>query len=78
MRVAVTLAGRPTHELRVDEVYGSPARPMSREAHLAKFRRNWISGALPLPEAAGEALLARVDALEAVADVTELVDLLVA
>jgi hypothetical protein len=51
---------------------------MSREAYLAKFRRNWSAGAVPLPEAAGDALVARIDALEALADVTELVDLLVA
>jgi hypothetical protein len=51
---------------------------MSQEAHLTKFRRNWKAGALPLAEAAGEALAARVDALESLADVTELVDLLVA
>jgi hypothetical protein len=51
---------------------------MPRDAHLAKFRRNWGSGALPLPAAAGDALIARIDALESLADVTELVDLLVA
>ncbi len=51
---------------------------MTREAHLQKFRRNWASGALPLGEEAGEALIARVDELESLADVTELVDLLVA
>ena len=65
------------HEARVSAVYGSPARPMGREAQLAKFRRNWISGARPLAEAAGEQLIAQVDRLEAVADVTALVDLMV-
>jgi 2-methylcitrate dehydratase PrpD len=78
VRVAVTLADGATHEQRIEQVYGSPARPMNRVAHLAKFRRNWSAGAQPLAEAAGEALVARVDALEALADVTELVDLLVA
>ncbi|MGH6917335.1 MAG: MmgE/PrpD family protein, partial [Geminicoccaceae bacterium] len=78
VRVAVTLAGGATHAIDVAQVYGSPARPLSREAHLAKFRRNWASGALPLPEAAGEALAARVEALEEVGDVNELADLLVA
>jgi 2-methylcitrate dehydratase PrpD len=78
VRVAVTLAGGATHELQIEQVYGSPARPMSREAHLAKFRRNWSAGALPLGEAAGDALVARIDALEAISDVTELADLLVA
>jgi 2-methylcitrate dehydratase PrpD len=78
VRVAVTLAGGATHEICIEQVYGSPAHPMIREAHLAKFKRNWRAGALPLAEAAGEALAARIDALESLADVTELVDLIVA
>jgi hypothetical protein len=51
---------------------------MTRDAHLAKFRRNWGSAALPLAEAAADALVGRVDTLESLADVTELVDLLIA
>jgi aconitate decarboxylase len=78
VRVMVTLENGTSHEIRVDEVYGSPARPMTRDAHLVKFRRNWGSGALALAEAAGDGLAAQVDALESLADVTELVDLLVA
>jgi 2-methylcitrate dehydratase PrpD len=76
--IAVRLDGGGVHEALVREVYGSPARPMSREAHLAKFRTNWISGAQALPEAAGEQLIALVDDLEAVPDVAALVDLMVA
>jgi aconitate decarboxylase len=76
--VTVTLENGTSHEIRVDGVYGSPARPMTTDAHLAKFRRNWGSGAMPLANAGGDALVARVDALESVADITELVDLLTA
>ena len=76
--VVVRLQGGTTYELRISEVYGSPARPMGREAHLAKFRANWISGARSLPEAAGERLIELVDELESVPDVAELVDLMVA
>jgi 2-methylcitrate dehydratase PrpD len=76
VRVAVTLRDGTSHKIGLDQVYGGPARPMSPDAHLAKFRRNWRAGALLM--AAGEALFARVDALEEVADVTELVDLMVA
>jgi aconitate decarboxylase len=72
--VVVRLNDGATHETRVSEVYGSPARPMGREAHLAKFRANWLSGAKPLPEASGERLIALVDDLEAVRDVSILVD----
>jgi aconitate decarboxylase len=75
--VAVRLKNGTTHELMVQEVYGSPAKPMGREAHLAKFRANWISGAAPLPQRAGERLIAMVDDLEAVPDVRALVDLMV-
>jgi aconitate decarboxylase len=74
--VVVHLNGNRTHETSVSEVYGSPGRPMGREAHLAKFRANWISGAKPLPEAAGERLIALIDDLEAVRDVRELLDLM--
>jgi aconitate decarboxylase len=75
--VAVRLRGGLAHEVRIDEVYGSPARPMGREAYLAKFRTNWISGATPLPEGAGERLIELVDELESAPDVAELVDLMV-
>jgi 2-methylcitrate dehydratase PrpD len=76
--VTVTLDDGREHGITVDQVYGSPAKPLSRAAHLAKFRENWASGAKPLPQAAGEKLIALVDELEAVGDVRELVDLMVA
>jgi len=60
--------GRQRHELRVDHMYGSPARPMTRDAHLKKFRRNWTSGARPLDEADAERLIRLVDDLEALGD----------
>lgn len=71
--VTVTLRNGQGHELQVDRMYGSPARPMSRDAHLAKFRRNWVNGAQRLDEANGEGLIRRIDHLEAVTDVRELV-----
>ena len=74
--VSVELRGRrQRHELRVDHMYGSPARPMSRDAHLAKFRRNWVSGATRLDEADGERLSQLVDGVEALGDVRELAEL---
>jgi 2-methylcitrate dehydratase PrpD len=76
--VAVCLTSGATHETCVRDVYGSPKRPMGREAHLAKFRANWISGARPLPEAAGERLIGLIDELEPVRDVAALIDLIVA
>jgi aconitate decarboxylase len=76
VEVAVLLADGRRPAARVEEVYGSPGRPMGREAQLTKFRRNWISGAAALPEPAGEALIAAVDRLEAEGDVASLLDLL--
>ncbi len=78
VEVAVRLQDGSQHEIRIAEVYGSPARPMGREAHLAKFRRNWLAGAKPLPPAAGERLIALIDEIETLSDVAELIDLMVA
>jgi aconitate decarboxylase len=77
VEVAVRLADGSLHATRIDTVYGSPARPMGREAVLAKFRSNWISAARPLEEAAGEELIAEVERLEELSDVARLIDLLV-
>lgn len=76
--IVVRLTDGTVREIVVEQVYGSPAKPMSREAHLAKFRSNWISGARALPEAAGERLIELIDDLEAVGEVAELVDLMTA
>jgi 2-methylcitrate dehydratase PrpD len=71
--VAVTVGkGRQRHELRVDHMYGSPARPMSREAHLAKFHRNWVSGVRLLDAKRGERLIRLIDDLETLGDMREL------
>jgi aconitate decarboxylase len=78
VEVAVLLRDGARREIRIAEVYGSPARPMGREAHLAKFRRNWLAGAKPLAPAAGERLIALVDALETLSDVAEVIDPMVA
>ena len=73
--VTVILRDGRRHETRIDRMYGSPANPMSRDAHLAKFRRNWVSGARRLDEPAGEELIRLVDDLEAVSDAREIVRL---
>jgi len=74
--VEVALKDGRKHAMTLDVVYGNPAKPMSREAHQQKFRRNCAAGAAPLKTADG--LIAAVDDLEAVADVRRLVDLSVA
>jgi 2-methylcitrate dehydratase PrpD len=75
--VGVRLRDGRTGEITVADVSGSPARPLSRAAHLAKFRHNWTSGAVPLDEASGDRLIELVDRLESVRDVRALVDLAV-
>ncbi len=73
--VSVFLGDGRRRDARVEHMYGSPGKPMSRDAHLEKFRRNWVSGARPLAESDGERLIRLVDRLESVRDVGELVDL---
>ena len=63
------------HATRLDVVYGNPAKPLSRDDHLDKFRRNCRAAAAPLQPGMAERLIERVDRLEDVADVAELVDL---
>ncbi len=74
--VTVALKGGAVHEITMEVVYGNPAKPMTRDAHLDKFRRNWSLAARPLTEGGAERLIDLVDGLEDVADVAELVDLM--
>lgn len=76
--VTVALAthdGRHDRET-VSEVYGSPARPMSREAHLDKFRRNCTGASRPLTPERQERLIETVDELETLEDAADLVRLM--
>ena len=75
--VEIELTGGRYHAIKLDVVYGNPARPMSREAHLAKFRRNCELAARPVPAEKAERLIGLVDNLEAVEDVTTLVDAMI-
>jgi 2-methylcitrate dehydratase PrpD len=65
------------HTLRLDTVLGSPARPLSREQHLHKFRRCWQHGGCHLPAGNAERLIDTVQHLEEVDDVAILCRLLV-
>jgi 2-methylcitrate dehydratase PrpD len=75
--VEVTLANQRRHAVRLDAILGHPDRPLSRAAHLAKFRRNWRHAARPLDPARGERLIDLVDRLEEVPDVRAVTALLV-
>ena len=55
--------GRALH-VDVPHTLGSPERPLSREQHLAKFRRCWSCGAQPLAGEAADRLIRVVDGLD--------------
>ena len=56
----------------VPHTLGSPERPLSREQHLAKFRRCWSCGARPLADEAAERLINLVDGLEELGNSNEI------
>jgi 2-methylcitrate dehydratase PrpD len=64
------------HSARLVVVMGNPAKPLSRDAHLEKFRRNCETAPRPLPRDNIQRLIERIDRLEDVADVADLADLL--
>jgi 2-methylcitrate dehydratase PrpD len=77
--VTVRVSLRDGRELNGGQsiVYGNPRKPMSRDAHLAKFHANWRAGAIDLPPDNAGRLAALIDDIEAVSDMRELVDLMV-
>jgi 2-methylcitrate dehydratase PrpD len=75
VEVEIRLRDGARHTTRLDVVYGNPAKPLSRDHHLGKFRRNCAAAARPLQPGMAERLIERIDRLEDVADVAELIDL---
>jgi aconitate decarboxylase len=59
------------------QMLACPSRRLTREQHLAKFRRCWEFSAEPLSIVARDSLVAMVDALEDVPDVRTLTSLIV-
>lgn len=76
-RVTVRLRDGRQHTIDLPAVLGAPGRPLTREQHLAKFRRAAASAAQPLPAAALDRLISAVDGLEDLPDVRMLVDLII-
>jgi aconitate decarboxylase len=77
-KVTIRMKGGREYSIQLDEVIGSPAKPLSHDRHLEKFRRNWISGAQPLDPIRGERMIELIDALEDHENSTDLVDLMTA
>jgi 2-methylcitrate dehydratase PrpD len=78
INVRVTLKDGKVLLQDVDIVYGNPAKPMSYDDQLEKFRRNTSSAALPLSDAKTNMLIEQVENLEGLSDLEILVDNLVA
>jgi hypothetical protein len=57
-------------------VYGNPAKPMTREAHIAKFMANAAAGVRAVPAEQARTLVQLIDGLEEIKDATRIVDLL--
>lgn len=76
VEVEVLTTDGARHHVSLDTVLGNPAKPLPREAHLAKFRSNAAAALRPLSTAATDRLIETVDALETVPDVRGLADLL--
>ena len=70
----VTLRTGEHYEITVQDVYGSPANPMSHEAHLEKFRRNCAAAPRPLTSRQVEFLIEMIENLESLEEVTALID----
>jgi aconitate decarboxylase len=62
----------------IEAAIGHPDNPLSREAHLAKFRRCWKLAFGDAGQARGEQVIAMVDSLDTLGDVRTLVAKLVA
>ncbi len=75
--VTVRLKGGGKLSRTIDTVYGNPAKPMSREAHLAKFHRNFRSALNPLPAENADRLVEMLDRIEHVEDVRRIGELLI-
>ena len=74
--VAVRLRDGTEHTWRCTEMLASPARPLTRAQHIAKFHRCWEFALEPLGEDRRDRLIALVDTLETVSDVRALSALL--
>lgn len=75
-RVEVVLKDGRSLDWTCEAMLASNGRRLTRDQHLTKFRRCLQFAAAPLPEGAGDRLIALVDDLEGVADLRALTDAL--
>jgi 2-methylcitrate dehydratase PrpD len=77
-QVVITLKDGSVLRWQCDIMLANPARRLTREQHLAKFRRCLDFAHKPLREGTGETLIERVDRLEDLTDIRELTEPLLA
>lgn len=77
VHIEIVTKSDATHSITLEAVYGSPDKPLSREAHLSKFRDNCKLAARTLASENTERVIQLVDDLEDLTDVVRLVDHLV-
>jgi 2-methylcitrate dehydratase PrpD len=77
-QVVITLKDGTVLRWHCDVMLANPARRLTREQHLAKFRRCLDFAHRPLREGAGDTLIDLVDRLEDVPDIRELTEPLLA
>lgn len=75
-RVEIDLLDGRRLALDLPAVLGAPGRPLSREQHLAKFRRAASSGLRPMTPTAIAKLIELLDHLPELASVTDIIDAL--
>jgi 2-methylcitrate dehydratase PrpD len=76
IKVIVKLSNGRQLETTQALIYGNPAKPMTLEAHLTKFRNNWRSGAVALSVGNGETLIERIGEIDTARDIREIIALL--
>lgn len=76
VEVEIVTTGGRRHSASLDTVLGNPAKPLSRHAHLTKFRGNAAAAYRPLTPDMTEFVIQTVDQLEGLPDVRILADLL--
>lgn len=77
LSLRIRLKSGAVYELSLDQMIGHPDKPLSREQHLSKFRNCWEVGAGHLPAANQQQLVELVDGLEDVAEMEDIIRLLV-
>ncbi len=76
-RIEIKTMDGSNFAIEMEEVIGSPEKPLSRDLHLGKFRQNWQNGAHSLKLERGEQLIDIIDKLEELNDCREITKLLV-